>query len=94
LDLEKPEVGVICQRCGRREATERIHKTAVNLTGVGPTRDESVEELCGPCLAGIRVSDQPSPGDYIEFIKERVAAGETRAEAIKQAAELMRQRLI
>ena len=85
---------MICQRCGQREATERIHKTAVNLTGVGPTRDESVEELCGPCLAGVRVSDQPSPGDYIEFIKERVAAGETRADAIKQAAELMRQRLI
>ncbi|HTD59573.1 MAG TPA: hypothetical protein VK679_02920 [Gemmatimonadaceae bacterium] len=60
---------------------------------MGPTRDESVEELCGPCVAGIRISDQPSPGDYIEFIKERVAAGETRADAIKQAADRMRQRI-
>ena len=83
---------MICQRCGQREATERILKTAVNLTGVGPTRDQSVEEVCGACLAGIRVSDKPNPGDYIQFIKERMAAGETRADAIKQAAEQMRRR--
>ena len=84
---------MICQRCGQREATERINKTTVNLTGVGPTRDQRVEELCGPCLAGIRVSDQPNAGDYIQFIKDRVAAGETRADAIKQAAEQMRKRV-
>jgi len=83
---------VICQRCGQREATERLHKTTVNLTGVGPPSDQSVEELCAPCLAGIRISDQPSPGDYIQFIKDRIAAGETRADAIKQAAEQMRRR--
>ena len=84
---------MICQQCGQREATERIHKTTVNLTGVGPTREESVEELCAPCLAGIRTSEQPKPEDYIQFIKERVAAGETRSDAIKQAAEQMRQRV-
>jgi hypothetical protein len=84
---------VICQQCGQREATERIHKTTVNLTGVGPTREQSVEELCEPCLAGIRTSDQPNAGDYIQFIKERVAAGDTRADAIKQAAEQMRKRI-
>jgi hypothetical protein len=87
------EVGVVCQRCGQREATERILKTTVNLTGVGPPRGESVEELCGPCVAGIRSSDQPNAGDYIEFIKGRVAAGETRADAIKQAADQMRRRV-
>jgi hypothetical protein len=83
---------MVCQRCGQREATERIHKTTVNVTGIGPTRDQSVEELCAPCLAGIRTSEKPNPGDYIEFIKERVAAGETRADAIKQAADQMRLR--
>ncbi len=85
---------VICQRCGQREATERLLRTTVNLTGVGPPRDQSVEELCGPCLAGVRPSDQSNPGDYIQFIKERVAAGETRADAIKQAAERLRQRVL
>jgi hypothetical protein len=83
---------MVCQRCGQREATERINKTTVNLTGVGPTRDQSVEELCAPCLAGVRTSEEPNPGDYIDFIKARVAAGETRADAIKQAADQMRLR--
>jgi hypothetical protein len=82
---------VICQRCGQREATERILKTTVNLTGGGPARDQSVEELCRQCLAGVRTSSQPSPGDYIQFIKQQVAAGVARADAIKQAAEKLRQ---
>jgi hypothetical protein len=64
----------------------------LRFSGNEPHADQTIEEVCGPCLAGVQTPSQASPGDYIEFIKQQIAAGVPKADAITRAANMLREK--
>jgi hypothetical protein len=67
---------VKCQRCRKREASERVHDVGP-IIGTGPDAElvRRVRDLCSECLPKFLANQAPGPGFDLEFMHQLLVLG-------------------